>query len=88
VEEDTALPEYVEAEPGRFKPVLSCTHDELIDAAIAYMNKAYEYRQFAEALCTLAGRRQPKSGGGSPPALTPVTRLRAVPSASPPDNCA
>jgi hypothetical protein len=91
VEENTALPEYVEAEPGTFKPVMLCTHDELIDAAIAYMNKAYEYRQSAEALCSLAGLRQPKPGGRSSRATAdpaPVTRLHAVPFKKPPDNCA
>jgi hypothetical protein len=73
-DEPLIVPAYVEAEPGNFKPVLSCGPEELIDAAVryrnaavAYRNRAHEYRQFAEALASLASHRLREPGGEPPP---------------------
>ena len=66
-DEPLVLPAQVEYQPGKFKPVLSCSHDELIDAAMQYMTKAHEYRQLAEGLSKLASGFHPSSGTNHPP---------------------
>ena len=83
-DEPLVLPTHVEFEPGNFKPVLSCTHDELIDAAMEYMTRAHEYRQLAEGLSRLASQSPPEQGGESaPPAEQPRVRY-AEPASDPP----
>jgi hypothetical protein len=83
-DETLVLPTHVEFEPGNFKPVLSCSHDELIDAAMEYMTRAHEYRQLAEGLSKLASQSPPQQGGEpAPPAVQPHVRY-AVPASDPP----
>ena len=99
-DEPTILPTEIECETGTFKPVLSCSHDELIDAAMTYMSKALEYREYAGALSNLAARRRSETGTdprGRATARTPhgdesvtgasppVTRPSVVPSPEPTD---
>jgi hypothetical protein len=83
-DEPLVLPTHVEFEPGNFKPVLSCTHDELIDAAMEYMTRAHDYRQLAEGLSKLASQSAPEQAGESaPPAEQPRVRY-AEPASDPP----
>ena len=84
-DEPLVLPTQVEYEPGKFKPVLSCSHDELIDAAMQYMTKAHEYRQLAEGLSKLASATSPEPGGEArPPTVQPVHVRYAEPASDPP----
>ena len=84
-DETLVLPTHVEYEPGNFKPVLSCSHDELIDAAMEYMTRAHEYRQLAEGLSKLASRSL-RAGGRTelPPPVQPVHVRYAEPASDPP----
>ena len=82
-DEPLVLPTHVEFEPGNFKPVLSCSHDELIDAAMDYMTRAHEYRQLAEGLSKLASHFPPEQAGESaPPVVQPRVRY-AEPASDP-----
>ena len=84
-DEPLVLPTHIEYEPGNFKPVLSCSRDELIDAAMEYMTKAHEYRQLAEGLSKLASGSPPEQGGEpSPSAVQPVHVRYAEPASDPP----
>ncbi len=83
-DETLVLPTHVEYEPGNFKPVLSCSHDELIDAAMEYMTKAHEYRQLAEGLSKLASGSSEQGGEPPPPAVQPVHVRYAEPPSDPP----
>ena len=84
-DEPLVLPTQVEYQPGKFKPVLSCSHDELIDAAMQYMTKAHEYRQLAEGLSKLASASQPDQGDEpAPPAAQPVHVQYADAASDPP----
>lgn len=83
-DEPFVLPTHVEFEPGNFKPVLSCTHDELIDAAMEYMTRAHEYRQLAEGLSRLASQSPPEQGGESAPPAEQSRVHYAEPASDPP----
>jgi hypothetical protein len=95
-DEPLVLPAQIEYQPGKLKPVLSCTHDELIDAAMQYMTKAHEYRQLAEGLSKLASGSPPEQGDEPPPPAVqsvhvrydppPVKRLHLVRSDNPTEN--
>ena len=84
-DEPLVLPTHVEFEPGNFKPVLSCTHDEAHRRRDGvHMTRAHEYRQLAEGLSRLASQSPPEQGGESaPPAEQPRVRY-AEPSSDPP----
>src|SRR6185503_17320552 len=83
-DEPLVLPAQIEYRPGKFKPVLSCTHDELIDAAMQYMTKAHEYRQLAEGLSKLASGSPPEQGDEPPPPAVQSVDVRYADSASDP----
>jgi hypothetical protein len=83
-DEPLVLPTHVECEPGNFKPVLSCSRDELIDAAMEYMTKAHDYRQLAEGLSKLASASPEQGGEPPPPAAHPVLVRYVEPASDPP----
>jgi hypothetical protein len=85
-DEPLVLPTQVEYEPGKFKPVLSCSHDELIDAAMQYMTKAHEYRQVAEGLSKLANAASPEPVDEPPPSAVQRAHVRYAEPASDPPN--
>jgi hypothetical protein len=83
-DEPLVLPAQVEYRPGKFKPVLSCSHDELIDAAMQYMTRAHEYRQLAEGLSKLASGSPPEQRDEPPaPAVQSVSLRHAGPASDP-----
>ncbi len=85
-DEPLVLPAQVEYQPGKFKPVLSCSHDELIDAAMQYMTKAHEYRQLAEGLSKLASGSPPEQRDEPPPPAVQSVNLRYTDRASDPPS--